>query len=210
MDKNYWNNFYKNNQITNQRSDFANFCAEQYKDNHGILIDVGCGNARDTFFFSSKGISCIGIDQSKKITENNQKKIKYHQTKNISFLNSNFTNIKFDKIVNHPYSIYSRFTLHAINYEEEQKFISNCKSQSFLKYLFIEARSINDDLYGKGKIVGNHEFITTHYRRFIDPQEIKKKLSENFKIIFFNESKGYSKKSDEDDPCLIRIIAKKN
>lgn len=210
MDKNYWNNFYKNNLITDQRSDFANFCAEQYNDTHGILIDVGCGNGRDTFFFSSKGISCIGIDQSKKITEDNQKKIENYQTKNISFLNSNFTNLKFDTIVDQAYSIYSRFTLHAINYEEEEKFILNCKSQSFLNYLFIEARSINDDLYGKGKNVGKHEFITTHYRRFIDPQDIKRKLTENFEIIFFDESKGYSKKNDEDDPCLIRIIAKKN
>ena len=53
-----------------------------------------------------------------------------------------------------------------------------------------------------------HEFITTHYRRFIDPQVLKLKLRENYNIEYFEESQGFAKIANE-DPLLIRIIAKR-
>ena len=40
-----------------------------------------------------------------------------------------------------------------------------------------------------GKKIAKHQFWTDHYRRFIDPKVIKKKLEKKFKIIFFNEKK---------------------
>ena len=35
------------------------------------------------------------------------------------------------------------------------------------------------------------EFIDTHYRRFIDPKEFKRRLSKFFKITYFKESKNF-------------------
>ena len=43
-----------------------------------------------------------------------------------------------------------------------------------LDFIFIETRTIKDELYGVGKKIGRHEFISSHYRRFIDTNEIKK------------------------------------
>ena len=68
--------------------------------------------------------------------------------------------------------------MHAINYEEEAKLFLNLNNAANLKYLFIEARSISDGIYGDGEKVGLHEYVTTHYRRFIDPQKLKIQLEE--------------------------------
>ena len=74
--------------------------------------------------------------------------------------------------------------------------------------LFNEVSSIKDKIYGQGKEVGKHEFITTHYRRFIDCDILKYQLQNDFDIKHFSESTGFSKTNDS-DPCLIRIVAKR-
>jgi hypothetical protein len=72
---------------------------------------------------------------------------------------------------------------------------------------FIETRSIRDDLYGQGKRVGENAFIYDgHYRRFIDPDQFRRKLERlGFKITMFVESAGLSK-TEESDPVLLRCI----
>ena len=57
-------------------------------------------------------------------------------------------------------------------------------------------------------MLGKHEYMTTHYRRFIEPKVLKKKLSKFLKIIYFKESKNLAKFKNE-NPCVIRIIAKR-
>ena len=54
--------------------------------------------------------------------------------------------------------------------------------------------------------MSKNEYITDHYRRFINKNELIKNLKKNFKILYLKESKGFSKFKNE-DPCLIRIIA---
>ena len=77
-----------------------------------------------------------------------------------------------------------------------------------LKYLFIETRSDKDELCGIGKKLSQNEYITDHYRRFINKHDLLKKIRQNFKILYVKESKGFSKFKKE-DPCLIRLIAEK-
>ena len=77
-----------------------------------------------------------------------------------------------------------------------------------LIYIFIETRSDKDDLLGVGTKVSKNEYITDHYRRFINKIDLVKKIRKKFKILYIKESKGFSKFKKE-DPCLIRIIAKK-
>ena len=87
------------------------------------------------------------------------------------------------------FSVYSRFTWHSINYKDEQKLLLSLKKNKNLKFIYIEARTINDAIYGEGIKVGKHEFMTSHYRRFIDPKVLKKKLSTFMKIIYFKSLK---------------------
>jgi SAM-dependent methyltransferase len=207
MDKKYWNKYYSNDVVTEEPSDFAQFCINNYKKECGSIIDIGCGNGRDTFFFSSQSIQSIGLDQSEIVIKGNKAKSSKLGL-NCSFFVGDFSNFDFDSICHKPYSIYSRFTLHAINYKEEDKLFKHLFSNINLKYLFIEVRSIRDLLYGEGKEVGLHEFVTSHYRRFINPKKLISKLKENFEILYFKESQGFAKTKTE-DPWIIRTIVKR-
>ena len=56
--------------------------------------------------------------------------------------------------------------------------------------------------------MGKHEFLSSHYRRFIDPKIIKEKLKRNFKILYFKQGINFAKYKKE-NPWVLRIIAKK-
>lgn len=64
-------------------------------------------------------------------------------------------------------------------------------------------------MYGKGKKIGLDQFKTTHYRRFINPIRLKKKLLKNYKIIDYKLSRNLAKFKKE-NPKILRIVAKKN
>ena len=75
--------------------------------------------------------------------------------------------------------------------------------------MFIEVRSIHDHLFGKGIKISDNEYIDTHYRRFHEKDELLLKLKNiGFDIVYDIESNGFSK-LDNDDPVLIRVIARK-
>ena len=203
--KKFWNNFYKNNLAVSRPSDFAIFILKFLKKNNSKIIDIGCGNGRDLFFFKKNKIDFIGIDLSKNATQLIKKKLENKQDKKKIF-NNDFVRFDYKKNIRTKFSIYSRFTWHTINQKNEDKFLNKISNLPNLTYLFIETRSIKDDLCGVGKKIGKNEFVTDHYRRFIDKKDLIKKLQKNFKIIYSKESKGFSKFKKE-DPCLIRIIA---
>ena len=207
MDRRYWESYYALQHPSEQPSDFARFCADRYKTGHGTIFDIGCGNARDTLFFSSRSIPCIGIDQcSIAISVNEAKKTKLGLS--AMFCLSDFCACDYDTLSSGGYSIYSRFTLHAIDYDEEKRLFDHLNNGKALAYFFIEARSIRDGLYGQGEEVGRHEFVTSHYRRFIDPEGLRAKLESSFDIEYFVEAQGFAK-TDTEDPCLIRVIARR-
>lgn len=207
MDKTYWENYYTELGPTEQPSEFAKFCAQGYDKAGGRLFDIGCGNGRDTLFFSTQSIQCTGIEQCKVATEMNEKRKAALDLDSI-FMQADFSACDYDSLAAGPYSIYSRFTLHAINYEEENRLFLHLNNGKNLKYIYIEARSLQDSLYGQGDKVGLHEFVTSHYRRFIDPVALRSRLEVNFNIEFFEEAQGFAKTATE-DPCLIRLVAKR-
>lgn len=205
--KKFWNNFYKNNLAVSRPSDFAIFILKFLKKNNSKIIDIGCGNGRDLFFFKKNKIDFIGIDLSKNATQLIKKKLENKQDKKKIF-NNDFVRFDYKKNIRTKFSIYSRFTWHTINQKNEDKFLNKISNLPYLTYLFIETRSIKDDLCGVGKKIGKNEFVTDHYRRFINKKDLIKKLQKSFKIIYLKESKGFSKFKKE-DPCLIRVIAVK-
>lgn len=201
----YWNKFYKKTKLTRKPTKFGKYCKKFIKNYQGQLYDVGCGNGRDVLYFNQNGINCIGIDKSLSAILILRKKFIHY--KNI-FKNADFCLFFKKQIKKKKFSIYSRFTLHAINYKRENFFFKNISKQKNLEYLFIETRTLKDNFYGVGKKVGNHEFISSHYRRFIDPEKLKIVLKKNFKIIYFKQAKNFAKFKGE-NPCVLRIVAKK-
>jgi|MDTC01.2.fsa_nt_gb ubiquinone/menaquinone biosynthesis C-methylase UbiE len=200
--KKYWNKFYSKKKAPLKSSSFAVFCLKFIKNKSNTIIDIGCGNGRDTVFFLKRGYECYGIDQSKSIISKNKKL--YPKFKKY-FLCKDLSKINFNKVTNKSFSVYSRFSLHAINNAEEKAFLNNLIKSNNLKFLMIETRTIYDDLFGKGTKISKNEYLTDHYRRFIDPNKIKGKLKKKFRLIYSFLGKNVAKFKKE-NPKVLRII----
>lgn len=199
----YWEKYYLKNNIPFEPTPFSKFIL-QYLENGKKLIEFGCGNGRDSIFLSNLGINVLGIDQV-----NNEIKFlnKEFSSDNLKFVCSDFTNLDLDFKFDY---VYSRFTLHSIDEEAENRvlnWVSNHLNENGL--FFVEARSINDDLYNSGTKISNNENFTDHYRRYMDKSIFISKLEKlEFKIIYSIEDNGLAIYKNE-DPKIVRIISKK-
>lgn len=205
MDKKYWQEYYSKNTTPFDPSPFSQFAIE-WLDKNKTLLELGCGNARDAVFFQKQGIDVTAIDQVN--TEIDHLNNSY-ATDNLRFICDDFTNIKtVDESFNY---IYSRFTIHSINYHQEQETLAWVKKHLNKDgLLLVEVRSIKDELFNEGNSVKDEDNakITDHYRRFINFNRFKRDLVElGLKIIFEQEDKGLAPYKRE-DPVVIRIIAK--
>jgi tellurite methyltransferase len=201
----YWNTFYKSavNKINiNHPSQFAVFMVGEARDINTIL-EFGCGNGRDAFFFSNYFKNIYAFDSSKEIINKNNKQ--YSKIKNLKFLEYDLNN-KFEKkniLLKKKKAIYARFFLHALTNNEIKLFISLCaKLLKKKECLYLEYRTEKDK---KGKKVTKN-----HYRNYI-----KKKFFDNllkdFKLesIYFVKGFGYAKFKDDDAYVARHIIVKK-
>ena len=208
-DVEYWNQYYNKHltMLENAESNFAKYCMYSYMQAGTTLVEFGCGNGRDSLFFASRGIDVLGIDTSGNVIEMLNKMNTYV---NARFLCEDFSGKIAIFQVQHDYC-YSRFTLHAITERQEKYALQN--AWNTLKaggMFFIEARSIKDDICGLGECVGRNSYIHDgHFRRFINREELLDKLrAVGFEIIYEEEGRGFAPYKNQ-DPILIRIVAKK-
>lgn len=205
-DTEYWNNYYSQNPNINEPSLFARTIEKKMSKGKTIL-ELGCGNGRDSIYFSQSGFNVTAIDASDGVI----KKLKRENSEdNICFICDDF--VSSAAIFSGQYDyVYARFSLHAINEEQETEVLYNV--YKVLKQggmFFIEVRSINDELCGKGKKVGDNAYIFDgHFRRFVEMEKLVKKMKQvGFVIFSALESRGFAP-FGESDPPVIRIEAGK-
>jgi len=185
MDKKYCNNFYKNHDLTFESSDFSKFVLNYIRSFNKTfnILDVGCGNGRDSYYLSKEHTIC-GCDISNKPEDKD----------NCTFTNDNM--ITVDK--SNYNLVYSRFTFHSITDEDQDLLLASIKTPTIL---CIETRSIK----------GSNSFRTfgdNHYRNFTDIDELKKLLKKyKFEILYIKESNNFAVYKDE-NPICIRVICK--
>ena len=200
---NYWEDYYKNHQDPGEESPFARFVVPFLNDSSS-LYELGCGNGRDSIFFEKFGVNIVAFDQCKnEVSYLNEQ----YKTARLSFEEADFTNIGERSLVDH---VYSRFTLHSVNEEQEirtLKWAHDTMNDNGL--FFIEIRSIHDELFGQGSAVSENSFVTDHYRRFVNFETFVSRVeSAGFKVIYKLQSKGLATYKTE-DPMVIRLIAQK-
>ena len=112
-DKQYWEDYYSVKKHPNGPSDFAKFVLTELDGNHR-LCELGCGNGRDSVYFSEQGNhDVLGIDQCDTEMEFLQNNYGNDSLKFMSYKLSELPDFgPFD-------SIYARWLLHAITEEEE-------------------------------------------------------------------------------------------
>jgi tellurite methyltransferase len=200
---NYWENFYKKFSLL-KPSQFSKFVLKKIKKKN-FLLEVGCGNGRDTLFFIKNKIRCHALDICKTAVRKNKtylRNVFFNKNicKNKTKLNKNFYNY-----------VYARFFLHTINENDQDLFFINCKKILKKKgKIFLEFRTIYDNLFEKGKKISKYERVTDHYRRFIDPLKLTKELEKkySFKIVYFRSSTNYAVYKRE-KPHVCRLILEK-
>lgn len=212
-DKEYWKEYYSKNFLPTNPSSFAEFVLD-YLDEGNSLIELGCGNGRDSLFFYKNKIDVIGVDQVRCEVEFLNEN---YGDDSLIFLNDDFTNLENAQLENKSVLaekdldyIYSRFTFHSINEKKENRTLDWIENNLNTGGLFLlEARSLKDPMYQKGKSLSETENFTDHYRRYMDYNNIIEKLTNrNFEIIFGVEDNDLAVYKD-DNPYVIRIIAKK-
>ncbi len=204
MDKKYWEEYYTKDLAPHEPSLFATFALTHLTSNQ-TLLELGCGNGRDSIFFTHHNLRVTAIDQTESAIA------KLQQTyNNIEFLKDDFVSSSiyhkrtFD-------NVYSRFTMHTITLQEQAIVFANIHSA--LREggtFFIEVRTVNDDIYGKGVCVGMHEYVyEDHYRRFVEKNAFEDSLlSAGFTICYSEERTGFSPLKNS-DPMLLRVVAQK-
>lgn len=202
----YWNSYYKKNGCVEAPSLFAEFVGEKLVKGRKML-ELGCGNGRDSIFFAGKGINVTAIDASDIAIKRLQEEC---NSDNLRFVCDDFVCSPIVFVEHYDYC-YSRFSLHAINEKQEKEMINNVYNTLKEKgKFFIEVRSVKDELYGKGETVGRNAYkYNGHYRRFIVKEELEEQLKKSgFELEYSEEARDFAPYQDSNPP-VIRIIAHK-
>ncbi len=205
MDKQYWENYYQEHSFPAPPSLFAEFISREYVQSGMRMIELGCGNGRDSVFFARNGVLVRGIDQAE--TEIRFLNEKYAR-KNLEFVIGDFTQLvpsdTFD-------CIYSRFTLHSVSEEDELRVLNWARAVLNAGGLFcIEVRSVNDPKLQLGERVSENENIVDgHYRRYVDISAFSKKMiSLGFEMVYAEESTDFAPYKDENPPVVRIVVAR--
>ena len=206
-DRKYWNKYYEG--LVGEVTKPSDFCVEIEKilNPSSHIMELGCGNGRDSMYFLAKGHSVTAIDGSDEAIDILEKRIGNNEK--ALFVCDDF--VKCQALYQMQYDcVYSRFTLHAITDDQEDELLTNVKEAlSSGGILCIEARTIHDEIYGRGIKVGHNAYeYNDHFRRFIDVDEFRGKLNAmGFDVEYIEEAQGFSK-TDDSDPVLMRVIAR--
>ena len=201
----FWEKYYEKNNTVIAPTKFAEWVHKNFGEIFSSVIDIGCGNGRDSIYFQNNSKKVIGIDSSS-VAINYLNKINIDGICESAEL-INFSNIIIDNNLKLPILYYSRFFLHSISENIANKLIDNIfESMSNADIFAMEFRTINDPLIDKGEKLSSVERYTDHYRRFIDFKLFINQLKEKgFQKLFNIENNGLAIHLNE-DPVVGRIV----
>lgn len=204
MDRNYWERYYAEVDGVDQPSTFAQYTLTRLPEGCTV-VELGCGNGRDSLFFARNGFTVHALDQCASAIARLQGKSNLLLPKIANVSDLDIT------LPEGPKAIYNRFLLHALDRGEAMNMLrwlgENLDSNDFF---FCECRSVKSDLYGKGDRRDDDVFYTgKHHRRFIRKEELLGELKQaGFTTMEVIEEAGLAV-HEGDDPVVIRIIARK-
>ncbi len=204
----YWDAYYAKRKAPIHPSSFALFCNENYLAPQSHILEFGCGNGRDSFYFCMEN-QVTAIDESGVVVEANNARAKQEGKDNIRFLQGQFGS-PIAELPEEVDAVYARFVIHAMPEECETRALKEARRLLNLGgLLLLEFRTNRDPLMNKGTEISNSERITDHYRRFIDFSAFCEKVRMiGFKLEYSIEKQGLATYGD-DDPVVARVIARR-
>ena len=172
--------YWKNKWLSRLQEPANNFAVRSYKliKNKKLktLLDIGCGDGRDSVYFFNKGLKITAVDFS----ASGIKKIKSQNPKITCILGD----IRKIKLKTNSFDvIYAHLSLHYFDDKTTDKIFNNLhlalKKQGLL---FIKCKSIDDALFGKGQKIAENMYKKGHTRHFFSKEYMSEKLKK-FKVI---------------------------
>jgi SAM-dependent methyltransferase len=175
--KTYWEEFYAKQAVPSEESDFARYVLDYLRRNDfadAKMVDVACGNGRDTYYFLKQCIDVNGVD--------------------LAYVPDDERNYFFqDNILTFDYSryqlIYLRFVVHALKEDEFIRLINQIIETNNSAKIFIETRStrgitneVKSETYFKSSIGAKH------FRMLYSVQYLTNLLSQYFEIEYMVKS----------------------
>lgn len=191
MNEEYWKSFYNNSLSLEESSNFSNFVLSHLQPGESLL-DLGCGNGKDTVHFLKNNIKAVGVDLNTDLEGKD------------FITGSVLENIKISD------NYYMRFFVHAVEESYLDQIIDKISDIApGGSKIFIETRSTTGVIERKKHLFSFTSGVGEEHTRMLYSLEyLSKKIEKKFKVLYESEEYGYSPFAGE-DPCLIRIIAKK-
>lgn len=198
----YWNAYYAQRSTTRRPlpSQFATFVAGELEGPHRV-IELGCGNGRDSIFFAGHGHDVTGVDGSDAAVASSTA-LAAALGEPATFLQSTIDDPALpERLAGSPgpHLVYARFFVHAITDAEEQTFLDLAAAlTSPGDALAVEYRTVRDQ-------VGAKE-TGAHYRRFVLPARFQARaLERGFEVEYAVEGFGFAKWR-HDDAYVARTV----
>lgn len=197
-----WDKLHKTRQVSLGKQ--TNFAKEVQKiiPTQSKLLELGCGNGKDAFYFAQNGHKVTATDFSEVAIENNKKK---YNSRNLQFelldisKPFNFPDNSFDVI-------YARLSFHYFTDNVTKEIFKELnrilKPNGLLCFI---CKSTTDPLYGKGEKIEEDMFEENgHIRHFFSQDYIKECLKGLFTIqkLELGEENFYNSPS-----TFVKVIA---
>lgn len=195
--RNYWRAFYQSSNVDKAPSAFARYVADFIRTNtkttEARLMDVGCGNGRDSIFFHQIGLDVSAIDPGPDIIDPPFK-----------FKQAGFSEINLEGF-NH---IYLRFVVHSLREDELDCLLGVLGSIKSKPFVYIETRSTTGiSPLPKAETFFRSPIGDAHYRILYSKDYLNSKLEGCMSIIESVESDQFAMYKEE-KPFCIRVIGK--
>ncbi len=202
--KKLWEKNWENRRGLLSASNFAIRSHKFIEKKHRKLLDLGCGNGRDSFYFAQKGLQVTAVDWSKNCLDQLFELSKKKNVK-IKVVHQSIPQLKIKQ--NSIDVVYAHLSLHYFD-NKTTKNIFNKIYRALRKngLFFLKCKSTEDELYGKGrKLEDNMYVFKNHIRHFFDKDYTRTQL-EKFQIIKMRKTSStyHNYKSS-----FIEAIAKK-
>lgn len=158
------------------------------------VIEFGCGNGRDSHFFSTHGFDLLALDASAEAIDRCRAGSRHARA---HFVQRSATDAReeVERFMNGKkrVAVYARFFLHAIREEEQNDFLTLLGDLLLPgSLLFLEYRTVADAEQQK-------EFGDGHYRRYLDHRATLMNIeAAGFSRLYEVEGHGFAKYRAED------------
>lgn len=205
--RHYWSSFYKRFQRTAVPSSFAASVATELAE-PCWMVDMGCGDGRDSFFFAAQGHRVLGLDAAGEVIDGNRAFADDAQGGRVAFRQADVSapgvlaSVLHDAVEANASGagmvVYGRFFFHAVSETEETVVLEALAELPAGARCYFEFRTTQD--------AGLTKWYPGHYRRFIDLGAFVEKAAQAGKLdcLYSMEGQGMAKYGEE-DPFVGRV-----